>query len=319
MISIVIPLYNKEDTIERAINSVLAQSVSEWELIVVDDGSTDNGPKLVKQFDDPRIRLATQTNAGVSSARNHGASLAKADVIAFLDSDDYWAPEHLESVKRLVRQYPKASIYATAYFMVGEEGAVLKTRLRDEGPNSERVRVLDYFLDACGVDPPIQSSAVAVSKESLIKIGGFPSGINAGEDIITWARLACIGDVAYSTRAAAFYVLPPISVNRYQTIRRPQKPDYVATELARLSKCHIRLRASLELYQGDWHRIRAMSFMELNDRKDSLMELREATYLSGLRLRDIASFAMLFLPFVWRTKLLARWRRRQFTVAVAMQ
>ena len=59
--------------------------------------------------------------------------------------------------------------------------------------------------------------------------------------------------------------------------------------------------------------------MELNDRKDSLMELREATYLSGLRLRDIASFAMLFLPFVWRTKLLARWRRRQFTVAVAMQ
>lgn len=317
MISIVIPLYNKEDTIERAINSVLAQIVSDWELIVIDDGSTDNGPNLVKKFDDPRIRLTTQTNAGVSAARNHGVQLAKADVIAFLDGDDYWASGHLASLAHLIGRFPQACIFATAYFNVSEGGQLCKTRLKDEDGRSENIRILNYFSDACDVAPPVCSSAVAVSKNALTKIGGFPKGVKAGEDLITWARLACLGDVAYATSASAYYVLPPVSAIRHQKIRRPPKPDYVGNELAELSRQHMHLRDSLQLYQGNWHRIRAMSFMELNDRKDSLMELRKAIDKSGVRMRDIASIALLFLPFVWRARLLARWRRRQNAVALA--
>lgn len=320
MISIVIPLYNKESTIERTVASVLAQTVSDWELIVIDDGSSDNGPALVKRFDDPRIRLVTQANAGVSAARNHGVELALSNVVAFVDADDYWEPDHLANLGQLVNQFPDASIFASAYFMVDEEGQVRKIRLRDENKGSETTKISNYFSDALEGDPPIHSSAVAVNKLAFSQIGGFPLGIKAGEDLITWARLACVGDVAYSRRATAYFVAPPISVNRNRdVIRRPQKPDYVGNELARLSLQYSQVGASLRLYRGDWHRMRAVLFMELDEGVDCLVELGKAIYISGLRLRDVANFGLLLFPAGARAKLISRWRQRHVVCTDATQ
>ncbi|MBT9460168.1 MAG: glycosyltransferase family 2 protein [Rugosibacter sp.] len=320
MISIVIPLYNKASTIERTVASVLAQTVSDWELIVIDDGSSDNGPALVNRFDDPRIRLVTQANAGVSAARNHGVELAVSTVVAFVDADDYWDAEHLANLGQLVNQFSGASIFSSAYFMVDEKGQIRKTCLSDKNKDSETMTMPNYFSDALRGDPPIHSSAVAVNKLAFSHVGGFPLGVKAGEDLITWARLACVGDVAYSRRATAYFVVPPISVNRNRSvIRRPQKPDYVGNELAGLSLQYNQYGASLRLYRGHWHRMRAVLFMELDERVDCLVELGKAIHISGLRLRDVANFGLLLFPAGARAKLLSCWRQRHVVSANTTQ
>jgi glycosyltransferase involved in cell wall biosynthesis len=109
--TIIIPLYNKRSYIGRALDSVLHQSFQDFEIIVVDDGSTDNGAEVVKSYDDPRIRLIRQENKGVSVARNTGADRATADFIAFLDADDEWMPRQLETVSGLRKKFPDAGLF----------------------------------------------------------------------------------------------------------------------------------------------------------------------------------------------------------------
>jgi len=113
-VSVVIPLYNKGPHIARALNSVLAQTFQDFEVIVVDDGSTDDGAEVVRGVDDPRIRLIQQENRGVSAARNRGIEAARAELIAFLDADDEWLAEHLETIIRLRRNALEVGIYATS-------------------------------------------------------------------------------------------------------------------------------------------------------------------------------------------------------------
>ena len=311
MISVVIPLYNKEGTIERTVKSVLAQSASDFELIVVDDGSSDRGPVLVRRLEDPRIRIVTQANAGVSAARNSGVAQASCDIVAFVDADDYWDPAHLANLDGLVKRFPEASIFATAYFVVGEDGHIRKIRLCDQKAESRAMRESNYFHDATKGPPPLQCSSVAVSKRALSQVGGFPLGIEAGEDILTWARLACCGKVAYSNYATAYYVLPPVSVDRnLNAIRRPPKHDFVGDELEKLSMRDNASGSNLRLYVGNWYRIRAMLFMELNERKNCIAELGKAIRQSGVRLRDLVTLGLLLLPARWRARLVSRWRQR---------
>ena len=97
MISVVIPLYNKEKQVAHTLQSVLRQTFQDFEIVIVDDGSTDHSVEEVEKVRDTRIRLVHQQNAGVSAARNRGISEAKYDLIAFLDADDEWKPEYLET------------------------------------------------------------------------------------------------------------------------------------------------------------------------------------------------------------------------------
>ena len=101
-VSIIIPLYNKESCVLRALNSIVEQTFSNYEVIVVDDGSSDKGPEIVVNYDDPRFRLIKQLNAGPGSARNRGIAEARGELVAFLDADDEWLPNHLEDIVRLL-------------------------------------------------------------------------------------------------------------------------------------------------------------------------------------------------------------------------
>lgn len=312
MISIIIPLYNKESTIERAVASVIAQNIEGWELIVVDDGSIDKGPAIVRCFSDQRIRVVHQSNAGVSAARNYGVELASSEIVAFLDADDYWDPGHLANLESLVASFPTASMFATAYFFADERGRARKVRVRDDNNGTEQVQMSDYFADAADYDEPIHSSAVAVCRSALRKIGGFPHGVGSGEDLLTWARLACFGTVGYSKRATAYYEKPPFyGVRHLRSIRRPDNPDYVGIELKRLCEDCTHLRPSLLRYLGEWYRIRSMLSMELNERKDCLAELGKAVHTSGPRLRDFVVVGLLLLPYKTRAELIARYRENR--------
>jgi Glycosyltransferases involved in cell wall biogenesis len=95
MISVVIPLYNKENCIRKTLDSVLAQNYQDFEVVVVDDGSKDGSARIVASMNDPRIKLITQNNGGPSSARNRGIKEAKGDFVAFIDADDIWTSDHL--------------------------------------------------------------------------------------------------------------------------------------------------------------------------------------------------------------------------------
>ena len=310
MISVVIPLYNKAATINKAVDSVRAQTVTDWELIVIDDGSTDEGPNLVSAYNDSRVRLFRQANAGVSSARNKGAELAANEMVTFLDADDYLDSAHLENLEKLIAEFPGAVLYATAYYVVGEDGRFRKIRIRDEGAAPERLLMKDYFADVLEVESPVSLSAVAITKSSLAKVGGFPMGISSGEDIITMARLACSGDLAYSNVATSYYVLPPVSLAKRQGfLRRPQKPDYVAIELQKLRAVTPKFEKSLTRFLADWYRIRSMIFLELNERRASLAELWKAVRLAGVTLKDMVCCCLLALPLDMRAAVIARIRK----------
>lgn len=109
VVSVVMPLYNKASYVERALKSVFAQTLEDIEIIVVDDGSTDEGPALVERLVDSRLRLLKQTNAGPGAARNRGLREARADYVAFLDADDRWLPEFLDDSVAILERYPSAA------------------------------------------------------------------------------------------------------------------------------------------------------------------------------------------------------------------
>ena len=124
--SIVIPLYNKEKHVARAINSILNQTYQDFEIIIVDDGSTDFSYEEVKKINDPRIKIIRQKNLGVSSARNTGIKEAKNNYIGFLDADDKWKPDFLETIKKLIKDFPGAGAYATSYEIQKENRVLIK-------------------------------------------------------------------------------------------------------------------------------------------------------------------------------------------------
>lgn len=308
MISVVIPLYNKAATIARAVGSVQAQTFADWELIVVDDGSTDAGPDWVARSVDPRVRLHRQANAGVSAARNQGIELARSDFVALLDADDYWDRGHLANMQDLIGAFPGAALYACAYHTVYSAGRVRKVNTLSWRP--ERSLLTDYFADAVLGEPPVWTGAVVVSRAALQAVGGFPLRVTSGEDLITWARLACAGPVAYSTEATSYYNLPPaVASVRQHLVRRPQTPDYVGQALQGLMAEYPQRAASLRAYLAVWMHTRAMLYLELNERLECLRALREAVALSRPQLKDVIVGTLLLLPDGPRRWVLARIRR----------
>ena len=204
-LSVVIPLYNKARHIERAVNSVLAQSYSDFELIVVDDGSTDGGGERVKEFGDSRLVLISQSNAGECAARNRGIESASCDLIAFLDADDEWLPQFLETVVKLRERFPDAGIYATSYqYSQGDKSWAPHFLGVPDLPEGGLIE--DYFRAALGRSPVIASAAM-VPKLVFDELGGFPSGVIIGGDLDTWARIALRYRVAWSPTCGAIYHL----------------------------------------------------------------------------------------------------------------
>lgn len=191
-ISVVIPLYNKAPYIERALKSVLSQSFQNFEIIVVDDGSTDGGAEIVKNIKDPRIILVQQENAGVSAARNRGITEATTELIAFLDADDAWERDFLKTIIDLTFEYPYAGAYATSYRI--HRTYVKKFILRYKHIPSKPWRGIIRFRHG---RIPICASAVAVYKRVFEDVGFFPVGKPVGEDNDMWLRIYLKYPIAY--------------------------------------------------------------------------------------------------------------------------
>jgi len=203
-ISVVIPLYNKSDYILRCIDSILSQSYSAKEIIVIDDGSTDGGAELVKHHFQSKVLLHSQKNLGVSKARNQGVALASSEYVAFLDADDYWQDDFLANIVKLNKSYPQAGLYCTGYSFL-RDGEV-KVAKNHHLPKHIGV-IDDYFLACCNADLPITASSVCISKQLLLDINGFPESISLGEDQAVWGTLACITDFVFINSQSVIYDL----------------------------------------------------------------------------------------------------------------
>lgn len=257
LLSIIMPLYNKSAQVLESVRSAQAQTVKNWEMVVVDDGSTDEGPDLLRALGDERIRIVRQVNQGVSVARNRGVESARSDLIAFLDADDEWRPSFLDAMLGLAKDFPQAAWYASGYEIRHPREGKFGSRLRDVKRGFSRGLLERYFLVAMQSDPPVCASAVVVRRGALLSIGGFPEGIASGEDLLTWARLAVRFPLAYDTRALAVF-----HVSGHD--RRPDPQGKVSTGLFELVRAHPDV-VGLQAYLGLWCRMQAVMALRFND------------------------------------------------------
>jgi glycosyltransferase involved in cell wall biosynthesis len=205
MFTIIIPLYNKAQYIEKAIRSVAAQSFKEFELIIVDDGSTDGGLDIVKRLaiDNLQLTIVEQPNSGVSTARNNGVKRAKYGYIAFLDADDWWLPSYLLEMKQLIAGFPEAALYASSYYKVkNSKNIPAKIGVSE---NFEQ-GYFDYCKAyATSLWMPVWTGATIVRKDVFAEMDGFKPHLKLGEDFDLWIRIALKYKIAFLNKPLAYY------------------------------------------------------------------------------------------------------------------
>lgn len=218
--SVIIPLYNKAPYIRKALESVLAQTYTDYELIIVDDGSTDGSFTIAKQFIDERLKikgtensgaetngyklspinykLIRQANSGVSAARNAGVAQAHAEYIAFLDADDWWESTYLERMAQLIKDYPDAGLYACnyVYYKPG------KTHVALNIPTGYINYPKAYYESNA---MPVWTGAAMIPRKIFDEMGGFPLGIKLGEDFLLWSKIALQYPVSFLNEPLAWY------------------------------------------------------------------------------------------------------------------
>ena len=208
--SVIIPLYNKESFIANTLKSVLNQSFTDFEVIIVNDGSTDASEFQVQQFEDSRIRYYLRENKGVSAARNLGITMANSDYITFLDADDYWYPNFLQTMHANIIRFPNEKVFTAAIEIettrniVPATYAIAKTGL---------VEIVDFFK-ASTKESVICTSAAAFHKSVFEKSGGFDTTMRSGEDTDLWIRIGLDFKVVFDWKILARYVYDEVSLGK---------------------------------------------------------------------------------------------------------
>ena len=182
-VSVVIPTFNRAMKTARAVASILYQTFTDYDIIVVDDGSKDNTREVLRQFGAKIRYIAQPSNRGVSAARNRGIRESNAPWIAFLDSDDYWLPQKLELQMAFFKTHPKAAICQTQEIWI-RNGRYANPKKRHQKPSGD---VFEPSLRICLISP----SAVMLRRSLITDVGFFDEGLPVCEDYDLWLRIAC--------------------------------------------------------------------------------------------------------------------------------
>lgn len=230
--SIIIPLFNKEPYIFKTLKSVCNQTFTNFEIIVIDDGSTDKSPDVVKQFNDNRIIYHKIENQGVSIARNTGMQLAKSPYFAFIDADDFWKPNHLQTLFDLIEKFPNAGMYCSRYQTYITDSKFRKNKLIDIDDDYEGY-VKDFFKSSW-IDRVAHTSSVCIKHKVYEEIGGFDKTLTNGEDLDFWIRIGIKYPVAISNKITSSYynTLETKSISQMPFIKktRPNLNKYLEFE-----------------------------------------------------------------------------------------
>ncbi len=203
--SVVIPLYNKEEFIKNSLNSVLTQTFQDFEIIIIDDCSTDRSLSIVKQFTDKRIKVIEHSkNKGLSASRNTGIKTANAEYIAFIDADDLWKPGFLEKIEFLIKSYPQASLFATKYDVLLKNNKTLEHQFQINGFTNHGI-VPNFFENNLN-QSIFYPSCLCVHKKVFESIGLYNESINYSEDVDFNIRSQANFKFAYSDEALVTYL-----------------------------------------------------------------------------------------------------------------
>lgn len=187
--SVIMPLYNKASYVRKAVESVVGQTYDDWELIVVENGSTDGSGEVVASCHDPRIRMQhLKENIGPGAARNHGVAESTAAHICFLDADDWWEPTFLEEMAGLVERHPGAGIYGTGYYIVKNGRQRIAPIGVDKGFAEGEINYCQVYARTLCM--PLTSISVCIPRTVFDEAGGFPTDVRLGEDFLLWLRIA---------------------------------------------------------------------------------------------------------------------------------
>lgn len=205
MISVVIPLYNKEKSVRATLESVLAQTYTDYEIVIVNDGSTDNSvaviESIIPSFHHSSIRLFSKPNGGVSSARNFGVEKSRGEYVAFLDGDDLWEPTYLEEAAKLIQDFSGAVIYGLG---LGSMTNGEKHPAAEFVPAGYR-GVVSNLWDNPNTMLAWTSSSSICPRELLLKTPANTQ-LTHGEDLDQWLRLMLQGEAVFYNKTLAYYV-----------------------------------------------------------------------------------------------------------------
>lgn len=227
MISVVIPLYNKEEFITECLRSVLDQTFTEFELLIVNDGSTDKSLDKVKLINDDRINVISINNSGVSIARNTGIQKAKFHWIAFLDADDWWERTFLEEIIKAIKEYPQNKLFASG------RSRVFKNQIEryehEFLPEDDKSHNLNYFKVISKYLPLINASNVVIKKSLFFEKGFFREGQLNHEDHDLWMRLCIKEEVVFVNKNLSFYRKDNINSSSYRKYMASDFYTYLGT------------------------------------------------------------------------------------------
>jgi glycosyltransferase involved in cell wall biosynthesis len=279
--SVVIPLYNKEDFIQNTLKSVLNQTFQDFEIIIIDDGSTDKSAEKVKEIDNPKINYCRIENQGVSNARNVGIQHSKADYICFLDADDYWYPHFLEQMYKYIQLLPDQKVFAYAIEFQITNKIIPSVYSIDK--NGE-YQIVNYFESSLR-QSVLCSSSIVVEKSVFDKTGLFNVAYQAGEDTDLWIRIGIYFPVVFIWKIGARYVHDKhsLSLNRKKLVSKANFEEYQDLEQE---------NASLKKFL-DYNRFSLAIESKVFKEKDSFQRYCKQLDLDNLPLRKKI---LLYLP-----------------------
>ncbi|MDN3725177.1 glycosyltransferase family A protein [Aequorivita sp. SDUM287046] len=264
--SVVISVFNKEKYIADTLKSVLAQTFTDFEVVILNDGSTDHSEAEILKFNDPRIRYFSNENKGASAARNFTIQQAKAEYIALMDADDYWYPFYLVEQDRLIKEFPQESVFATAT-EIRRNGKIFKNSYSIPTIAKDAV-VVDYF-EASQLDSVLLSISTVIKKDVFENVGWYNPKIKSGEDTDLYVRIGLKYKVVFSPKVCATYLVrknslfqnvknleEKASFEAYETFEKDNPALKKFLDLNRYSLCILaKMEGNKEAFQKNFKKI----------------------------------------------------------------
>lgn len=294
-ISVVIPLYNKGFIISETLKSVLVQTFTDFEIVIVNDGSTDNSFEIASHFSDKRIKLLQQENKGVAAARNLGISTATAEFIAFLDADDYWYPNHLEELVKLINDFPNCGMYCSRYQTIIAKNHIINNSFSYSFSDDFRGIVTDFF-QASLVNRIATSSSIIVPKNIIMKYNGFNKTITNGEDLELWTKIAIKNNVAINNVISAIYHFE--AQNSLAKLKFTKKTLIDLNQFSEVEKQNKSLKKFLDIYRLEY----ALQFRIAGDLEKSNFYLKDITSKIPFKTKILLATPSFILQFLLKTK-----------------
>lgn len=225
--SVVIAVYNKEKYIANTLQSVLDQSYDDFEIVVVNDGSTDQSDSIIRSFKDPRISYYPQENQGAGAARNTAIEKANCEWIALLDADDRWYPNFLQEIDDLMVKYPKEAVFSTGV-AIEKSGTTIIPNYSIENLKENEIRVVDFF-ESSYIHSLLTSSSTVLKADVFKEVGLYNPSIKSGQDTDLWVRIGLRYKVVFLNKVCAVYEYAAQSLSK-STRRTSEKATFEGYE-----------------------------------------------------------------------------------------